>query len=102
MAREIIWAAAAVADLDAAAGYILMDSSAYAASFILKSLEAARSLADLPERGRVVPELKRDDIREIFVFSYRLIYRIDEFQVSVIALIHGRRDFSKAWEEKNR
>ena len=72
------------------------------ASFVLQSLKAARSLGDLPERGRVVPEFKREDIREIFVFSYRLIYRIDELRVSVLAFIHGRRDFSQAWDERKR
>lgn len=102
MARKVIWADGAVADLDAAADYISIDSPAYAASFVLQSLKAARSLGDLPERGRVVPEFKREDIREIFVFSYRLIYRIDELRVSVLAFIHGRRDFSQAWDERKR
>ena len=102
MARKVIWADGAVADLDAAADYISKDSPAYAASFVLQSLEAARSLGDLPERGPVVPEFKREDIREIFVFSYRLIYRIDELWVSVLAFIHGRRDFSQAWDERKR
>ncbi len=102
MACKVIWADAAVADLDAAADYISKDSPAYAASFVLQSLKAARSLGDLPERGRVVPEFKREDIREIFVFSYRLIYRIDELRVSVLAFIHGRRDFSQAWDERKR
>ena len=74
----------------------------YAAAFVLRSLEAASSLGNLPERGRVVPEFKREDIREIFVFSYRLIYRIDELRVSVLAFIHGRRDFSQAWDERKR
>ena len=102
MARKVIWADGAVADLDAAADYISKDSPAYAASFVLQSLKAARSLGDLPERGRVVPEFKREDIRDIFVFSYRLIYRIDELRVSVLAFIHGRRDFSQAWDERKR
>jgi plasmid stabilization system protein ParE len=102
MARKVIWADAAVADLDAAAEYISKDSPAYAASFVLQSLEAARSLGNLSERGRVVPELKREDIREIFVYSYRLIYRIEELRVSILAFIHGRRDFSQAWDERER
>ena len=102
MARKVIWADGAVADLDAAADYISKDSPAYAASFVLQSLEAARSLGDLPERGRVVPEFKREDIREIFVFSYRLIYRIEDLRVSVLDFIHGRRDFSQAWDERKR
>lgn len=78
MARKVIWANAAVSDLDAAADYISNDSPAYAASFVLKTLKSARSLGDLSERGRVVPEFKREDIREIFVFNYRLVYRIEK------------------------
>ena len=36
MARKVIWADAAVADLEAAAEYISKDSPAYAASFVLQ------------------------------------------------------------------
>ncbi len=71
-------------------------------SFVLRSLEAARSLRDLAERGRVVPEFKDESIREILVHSYRLIYRVEENRVSVLALIHGRRDFASAWDERER
>ena len=102
MARKVIWADAAVTDLDAAAEYISNDSPAYAASFVLKALESDQSLGGLSERGRVVPEFKREDIREIFVFNYRLIYRIEQNRVSILALIHGRRDFSQAWDERKR
>ena len=51
MARKVIWADAAVADLDAAAEYISKDSPAYAAAFVLRSLEQARSLGNMSERG---------------------------------------------------
>lgn len=102
MDSKVIWADAAVADLDAAAEYISKDSPAYAASFVSRSLEAARSLGTLSERGRVVPEFKREDIREIFIYSYRMIYRIEKLQVSILAIIHGRQDFSRAWDERDR
>ncbi len=102
MDREVIWTDTAVTDLDAAAEFISKDSPAYAATFVLRSLEAARSLRDLAERGRVVPEFKDESIREILVHSYRLIYRVEENRVSVLALIHGRRDFASAWDERER
>ena len=54
------------------------------------------------DRGRVVPELRDRSIREIFVYSYRLVYRIEDDRISILALIHGRRDFRKAWDEKDR
>jgi len=102
MDRKIIWADAAIADLEAAAEFISKDSPAYAATFVHRSLESARSLNDLAERGRVVPEFKDETIREIFVHSYRLIYKVEENRVSVLALIHGRRNFASAWGERER
>jgi len=102
MARKVIWAYAAEEDLEAAASYIHRDSPVYAASFIDRALEAGRSLDEFAERGRMVPELGDSSIREIFVYSYRLVYRIEDDRISILALIHGRRDFQKAWDEKDR
>ena len=102
MDRKVIWADAAIADLEATAEFISKDSPAYAATFVHRSLESARSLNDLAERGRVVPEFKDETIREIFVHSYRLIYQVEENRVSVLALIHGRRNFASAWGERER
>jgi len=102
MARKVIWAYAAEEDLEAAASYIHRDSPVYAASFIDRALEAGRSLDEFAERGRMVPELGDSSIREIFAYSYRLVYRIEDDRISILALIHGWRDFQKAWDEKNR
>ena len=102
MARKVIWAYAAEEDLEAAASYIHRDSPVYAASFIDRALEAGRSLDEFAERGRMIPELGDSSIREIFVYSYRLVYRIEDDRISILALIHGRRDFQKAWDEKDR
>ena len=102
MARKVVWAYAAEEDLSAAATYIHNDSPAYATSFVNRALQAGRSLSQLAERGRMVPEFRDKSIREIFVYSYRLIYRIERDRISIIGLIHGRRDFQTAWDEKDR
>ena len=102
MAHKVIWAYAAEEDLEAAASYIHRDSPVYAVSFVDRVLEAGRSLNKFADRGRVVPELRDRSIREIFIYSYRLIYRIEDDRISILALIHGRRDFRKAWDEKDR
>lgn len=102
MARKVVWAYAAEEDLSAAAAYIHNDSPAYAASFVSRVLQTGRSLTKLAERGRMVPEFRDKSIREIFVYSYRLVYRIERDRISILGLIHGRRDFQSAWDEKNR
>jgi plasmid stabilization system protein ParE len=54
----------------------------------------AASLRTLAERGRVVPELARLHVRhyrELVVSPYRVIYRIRDARVLVIAAFDGRR-----------
>jgi plasmid stabilization system protein ParE len=56
-------------------------------------------LATLSDRGRVVPELDDQSIRELFVFEYRLMYRVEEARVVVVSFLHGAREFA-AWRSK--
>jgi plasmid stabilization system protein ParE len=41
--------------------------------------------------GRVVPELGIQDLREILVGTYRVIYRVREDEVHVLTVHHGAR-----------
>lgn len=65
---------------------------------------ASESLAELPRRGRIVPEFGIEVIRELFVDSYRLIYEVDpELEIVAIAgFIHGARDLAAVWEREER
>jgi plasmid stabilization system protein ParE len=64
----------------------------YAAAFVGEVLVAARSLDCYSTRGRVVPETGDDTIRELFVKGYRLLYKVGDDFVLILAVIHGRRD----------
>jgi len=57
-------------------------------------LEITRKFSQFPFAGRVVPELRDENIREWFAYSYRIIYRIDEGMITVAAIVHGRRKLS--------
>lgn len=37
----------------------------------------------------MVPEYKRDDIREVIERPYRIIYRIKDEQIDVVAVVHS-------------
>ncbi|HET7369442.1 MAG TPA: type II toxin-antitoxin system RelE/ParE family toxin [Gammaproteobacteria bacterium] len=91
MAQRVIWSLAAAEDLQAIVEYIERDSPRYAAAVAEKITTLTRSLPDHPRMGRQVPELERDDVRERFVFSYRIIYQIREDAVVVANIVHGRR-----------
>jgi toxin ParE1/3/4 len=89
--RVVVWSPEALQDVEDIAAYIARDSVFYAAAVVEKMLAAASGLSQFPQSGRIVPELGRPEIRERFVYSYRLIYQIEPARVLVIAVIHGRR-----------
>ena len=91
MAGRVIWSVEAVDDLQSIAEYIERDSSHYASAVVDKIVALTRNLPDYPRLGRIVPELQRDDIRERFVYSYRVIYQIRAEEIIVVNVIHGRR-----------
>jgi toxin ParE1/3/4 len=93
--REVRWTRTAQRDLDAIVGWISEDSVDYALA-VLDRLEArAATLAQQPERGRIVPELRTADVhhyRELIERPWRLVYRIEADAVLVMAVLDGRRD----------
>jgi plasmid stabilization system protein ParE len=45
----------------------------------------------MPLGGRVVPEVGRDDVREVFQRSYRIIYRVAGDDIRVLTVFEGHR-----------
>ena len=58
---------------------------------VARLITASRKLAHLPLRGRMVPELDDEHYRECFIYSYRMIYRVEGQEVKIAAVIHGAR-----------
>jgi toxin ParE1/3/4 len=92
--REVIWAPTAQAHLQQAASYIAQDSVVASARLVQLAIERSGSLQTMAGRGRIVPELGIKSLRELFVKPYRLIYRISDRHVYIVAFIHGSRDFA--------
>jgi toxin ParE1/3/4 len=80
MAKSVVWTETASIDLERAVEYIHQDSPAYALSFLSDTLEKAKVLTSFPYSGRIVPEINDQNIREIFIHQYRLIYRTDQIK----------------------
>ena len=100
MAKRVVWTYPAREDLRSHLQY-LVEKSPGAAQRLFEEAEAAGdSLDELPERGRVVPELGEPHRREILVGKYRLVYRVTRDDVIILRMIHGRRDFLSAWKKK--
>lgn len=91
MEYRVTWSPEAVEDLESIAEYIERDSLFYARSVISKILDIAGNLADFPRLGRVVPEIADDVIRERIIYSYRLVYKVENKKILIVAVVHGRR-----------
>lgn len=95
MDYKIIWSPSALADIESIAEFIARDSQFYAESTVQKIFETTQSLVKHPELGRIVPEIGRKSIRELFVFQYRLIYEITDLEIHILTVIHGKRILDK-------
>ena len=81
--------------------HVAEDSRGAARRVLSKTLEAASTLTSFAERGRVVPELGDPAIREVFVYSHRLLYEIRNDTVAVIGFVHGSRYFDDWWRRSS-
>ena len=102
MARRVAWTETAWRDLERIADYIAEDSPGYAAALVRDVRDRARSLGEMAERGRMVPELEDPAVRELIIGSYRLVYEIEDSDVYVLGLIHGARDLAALWQQGSR
>ena len=52
--------------------------------------------------GRAVPEVEREEVRELIFHNYRIIYLVKPDYLYIVAVVHGSRDLtrmeSKPWE----
>lgn len=94
------WSDVAEADLDDIYDYIARDVPYYAELFVDRLVEATDKLEEHPQIGRRVPEAEqRDDIRELIVQGYRIIYQTRPDDIQVLTVIHGARDLAGAQEK---
>ncbi|MEW6066740.1 MAG: type II toxin-antitoxin system RelE/ParE family toxin [Nitrospirota bacterium] len=89
------WSKPAKLDLKQVHDYIARDSKFYAQKVSAEIVEKSEKLNSFPEIGRIVPEIGDSNIRELLIYSYRLIYEVFPDKVEVLALIHSKRNFIK-------
>ena len=94
------WSTPAKFDLKQIHDYIARDSKFYAQKVSTEIVEKSEKLNSFPEIGRIVPEIGNPNIRELLIYSYRLVYEIFPDKVEVLALIHGKRNFVKDFLNK--
>ncbi|MCG8652670.1 MAG: type II toxin-antitoxin system RelE/ParE family toxin [Pirellulales bacterium] len=46
-------------------------------------------LKQFPYSGEVVPEVGREDLREVLQGNYRIIYRVSDRRIDILAVFHS-------------
>lgn len=92
---QVLWTHTAQQDLTEIINYIAQDSVDEALAIMGKLETKAALLIVLPNRGRVVPELLHTGIsqyRELVSAPWRIVYRVVDRQVLIMAVLDSRRD----------
>ena len=86
------WSHQARRDLRRIFDYIAQDSPHYARKVTQEIAARTGVLNELPRIGKMTPEVGDDHIRELSIYTYRVLYEIqDDGAVEILAIVHKRR-----------
>lgn len=88
----VIWSEPAKVDLRSIHDFIAHDSHHYAKKVTQDIREKTDVLNELPKVGKKVLELNDENVRELSLYSYRIIYEIKNQNIFVLAVVHKRQD----------
>ncbi len=84
--------------------YVLRVDGRERADYVLVKLhETCQSLAQIPGRGHIPPELERVGVRgfrEIHFKPYRIIYQITDRKILIHCVLDGRRSLQEILERR--
>ena len=83
---NIIWSPLSVERLEAIFEYISNDYRSAAMKMIDKIFSKVETLRDYPQIGRKVPEVNREEIRQISLGEYRIIYRVERSRIIILTI----------------
>lgn len=89
------WSGHALSQLRCIHDLIAQDSPFYAKRVTEAPVQKTAVLEELPRVGRVVPELDEENVHELPLYSYRILYEIRPAGIAVLAVIHKRQNLQE-------
>jgi toxin ParE1/3/4 len=86
---RVRWTDHAKHQLVAIHDHIALDSERYALRVVDRLTRRSQQIAQFPKSGRMVPEVQREDIREVIEAPYRIVYRIMPERIDVLTVFHS-------------
>ena len=91
MAYKIRWSPRAASNFEDICKYIAKDSEFYASLFAKKVNALVKDIPQFPKAGRIVPGYGDENIREKIYENYRIVYRLKEDFIEIVAICHGAK-----------
>ena len=88
---KIIWSPLSVERASEITDYIAQDKPSAAEKWINNVFSKVEQLKSSLEIGRIVSEINNTKFREIIYGNYRIIYRIEKKQISILTIRHGKQ-----------
>lgn len=92
---KLVWTKEALHRLLEIEEYISRDNPVAAVDFVDKLISLAETIVDNPKKGRMVPELSIENIRELLFRNYRIVYLVKKSSVDVLTVFEGHQLLKK-------
>jgi len=89
----IFWSTPARDDLKGIHDFIARDSKRYATRVTQDIRDKAKTLCEFPQLGKSIAEIGENNVREINIYSYRIMYEVMGDAIYIHGVIHMRRNF---------
>jgi len=88
---KVVWSPLAIDKASEIAEYIAQDKPSAAERWVDTVFSKVGQLKFSPEIGRIIPEIGNKQFRELIYGNYRIIYRIEKQQISILTIRHGKQ-----------
>ncbi|MBN2423818.1 MAG: type II toxin-antitoxin system RelE/ParE family toxin [Calditrichaceae bacterium] len=88
---KIKWSPLSIDRVTEIALYIATDKVSAADKWIDSIFSAVEKLSKFPQSGRIVPEFKKENIRELIHGNYRIIYQVSQSEIEILTVRHGKQ-----------
>ena len=91
MNKKLVWSKESLTRLQEIEDFIVEDNPKAALEFINKIISRAETITLHPKKGRVVPEIDVENIRELLYKNYRIVYLIKDKAIVILTVFEGHK-----------
>lgn len=88
---KLLWTEKAISNLNEIEKFIARNNLDIAIKFVDKLIDKAETLVENPKKGRIVPELSIEQIREIIYKKYRIVYLLKESSIEILTVFESHK-----------